>query len=63
VRFFSKTKSSEIIGIGSVEEGIFRDDVWVPGRRLNGDETSGGVSWRFSSWKLNIEKCIVYKYE
>jgi Domain of unknown function (DUF5597)/Beta-galactosidase len=62
-RFFSKTKSSEIIGIGSVEEGIFRDDVWVPGRRLNGDETSGGVAWRFSSWKLNIEKCIVYKYE
>jgi beta-galactosidase GanA len=63
VRFFSKKRSEEIIGIGSVDEGVFHDDVWVPGRRLNGDETSAGAAWRFSTSKLNIEKCAVYTYE
>jgi hypothetical protein len=63
VRFYSKTKSTKIIGIGNVDEGTFRDGIWVPGRRLNGDENDQGRAWRFAFWGLNIEKCLVYKYE
>ncbi len=63
VRFFSRTKGPEIVGIGNVDEGVFSDGSWVPGRRLNGDENDQGRTWRFASWKLGIEKCTVYKYE
>jgi len=63
VRFYSKTKSMELIGIGNVDEGIFRNGVWIPGRRLNGDEDDQGRAWRFSFFGLSIEKCSVYKYE
>jgi beta-galactosidase GanA len=63
VRFFSKTKSTEVIGIGNVNEGIFSNGIWVPGRRLNGDENDQGRAWRFNPRDLSIEKCTVYKYE
>ena len=63
VRFFSKTNNKETIGIGNVDEGVYHDGAWVPGRRLNGDENDQGRAWRFAFWKLSIEKCTVYKYE
>ena len=63
VRFYSKTKNTEIIGIGNVDEGTFNNGTWVPGRRLNGDENDQGRAWRFAFWGLSIEKCTVYKYE
>jgi hypothetical protein len=63
VRFYSKTKSTEIIGIGSIDEGVFLNGSWIPGRRLNGDEDDQGRTWRFAFWGLSIEKCTIYKYE
>jgi beta-galactosidase GanA len=50
-------------GIGSVEEGKFVDGKWVLDRRLNGDDTDQGWSWRFSSFGLNVEKCQAYRYD
>jgi hypothetical protein len=63
VRFFPKSNKKEIIGIGNVDEGIYRDGVWIPGRRLNGDENDQGRAWRFSFRKLSIEKCTIYIYQ
>ncbi|MFT3935169.1 MAG: DUF5597 domain-containing protein [Chitinophagaceae bacterium] len=64
VRFFPASKEDKsIIGIGSVDEGNFVDNKWIPGRRLNGDENDQGRAWRFAFWKLGIEKCTVYKYQ
>ena len=64
VRFFPLDKDSKtIIGVGNVDEGTFKDGVWIPGRRLNGDEDDQGRAWRFGFWQTAIEKCTVYKYE
>jgi beta-galactosidase GanA len=63
VRFYPKEENKDIVGIGSVDEGMFRNGVWVPGRRLNGDENDQGRAWRFAFRKLNIEKCTVYRYK
>ena len=64
VRFFPLQKDSKtIIGVGSVDEGQYKDGVWIPGRRLNGDEDDQGRAWRFGFWQVAIEKCSVYKYE
>jgi len=51
------------VGIAAVTEGVFRDGVWVPGRRLNGDEDDQGRAWRFSSWEPGIETCTLYRAE
>jgi beta-galactosidase GanA len=63
VRFSTVNNSDTIVGIGSVDEGSFKNGNWVSGRRLNGDENDQGRAWRFAFWKLGIEKCTVYKYE
>lgn len=63
VAFRPLTPGPKLAGIGSVDEGSFRDGRWIQGRRLNGDETDQGYGWRFSSWGNSIEKCTVYRYE
>ncbi len=63
VRLSTVTKSDTIVGIGKVDEGVFINNKWIPGRRLNGDEDDQGRAWRFSPRSLNIEKCRVYVYK
>jgi len=55
--------SKTIIGVSGIDEVSVKDGNWVTGRRLNGDESDQGRSWRFASWQVGIEKCTVYKYE
>jgi beta-galactosidase GanA len=63
VRFSPKTPGPAKAGIGRVEEGVFHSGKWIPGRRLNGDETDQGRYWRFDRNVLRIERCIVYRWE
>ena len=51
------------LGIASIDEGTFSDGVWIPGRRLNGDENDQGRFWRFAPHRINIEKAVLYRYE
>lgn len=63
VAFRPKTPGPPLAGVGSVDEGTYRDGKWIPGRRLNGDENDQGQRWRFSPRDLSIERCTVYRYE
>ena len=65
VIFHPKTASPTHIGIATVDEGAYQDGQWIPGRRLNGDETVGGLAWRFLEAGLatGISRCTVYRYE
>ena len=64
VQFYPLEKDSKaIIGVSNIDEGEYKAGIWVAGRRLNGDESDQGRTWRFSSWQPCIEKCVVYKYE
>lgn len=63
VSFRPKTPGGALAGVGTVNEGIYRDGKWIPGRRLNGDENDQGQRWRFASQRLSIEHCTVYRYE
>jgi hypothetical protein len=47
VTFQSIAPATTAVGIEAVEEGEYRGGTWVPGRRLNGDETGSGKVWRF----------------
>ena len=63
VAFTPKTPGAKLTGLGAVDEGTFAQGKWIPGRRLNGDETDQGNRWRFDSRHPVIERCSVYRYE
>jgi hypothetical protein len=63
VIFKPSSPSAPKVGVGTVDEGIFRDGKWIPGRRLNGDEDDQGRAWRFGSWSLQIEHCTTYRWK
>ena len=63
VAFTPKTPGPKLAGVGAVDEGSFSHGRWIPGRRLNGDETDQGQHWRFDPRQLAIQRCIVYRYE
>jgi hypothetical protein len=75
VRFRGLPPGPALAGIAAVDEGRYQDGHWVPGRRLNGDETSQGRWWRFVDDRAQdgrsfsnllatgIGRCTVYRYE
>jgi beta-galactosidase GanA len=75
VRFRPTTPGPARAGILAVDEGEYRNGKWLPGRRLNGDETGQGQLWRFPSQdsrigispspqrSSGIKRCSVYRYE
>ncbi len=63
VTFRPLTDGPALAGIAAVDEGQFHNGVWVPGRRLNGDETAQGAAWRFGNHAIAIQQCRVYRYE
>jgi beta-galactosidase GanA len=51
------------VGIELVEEGVFdADGKWVPGRRLNGDQTHQGRHIRLPPGKPQIQRVRLYRY-
>jgi len=62
VSFELKDGGPARVGIGSVEEGTFSGNAWIPGRRLNGDENDQGKGWRFAPNRIRIEKVVMYRY-
>jgi hypothetical protein len=50
------------VGLGTVEEGVYQDGRWVPGRRLNGDETPEWKALRFPSDHYSVQHVKLYQY-
>ena len=48
---------------GVVDEGVFENGIWIPGRRLNGDENDQGKGWRFTPRRLTTAKVTLYHFE
>jgi hypothetical protein len=65
VSFSPNTPGDPIAGIVSIEEGSFVDGRWVPGRRLNGDETGQGKFLRIGGFGIpngSIQRVKLYRY-
>jgi len=56
-------RSGPQAGIAAIDQGVFEDGTWVPGRRLNGDEDDQGHYWRFDGRHLSTEKVTLYRYQ
>ncbi len=60
---FKEADSAKVrVGIEVAEEGAFVNGAWVPGRRLNGDQTHQGRHIRLPPGKPQIQKVRLYRY-
>jgi hypothetical protein len=65
VSFSPNTPGDPIAGIVSIDEGVFVEGRWVPGRRLNGDENGQGRYVRLRGGTLpngSIQRVKLYRY-
>jgi Domain of unknown function (DUF5597)/Beta-galactosidase len=76
VSFALPVPNGDVVGLGPVEEGQFRNGRWVPGRRLNGDEVvfnrnfqkrslenQSGTGLRFLKDVPDIQQVRLYRYQ
>jgi len=62
VYFSAADNPSDSVGLGTVEEGVYENGRWRPGRRLNGDETPEWKALRFRSDDYSIQRVKLYRY-
>ena len=62
VYFTAATKPSDSVGLATVEEGSYADGKWMPGRRLNGDETPEWKALSFRGDNYTIQHVKLYRY-
>jgi hypothetical protein len=76
ISFSPATEGPAIAAIARVDEGIYENGVWIPGRRLNGDdialdidlakkalENKTGTGLKFSSRSEKLQRVKLYRYE
>ena len=63
IYFTAATNPSDSVGLATVEEGVYAYGKWIPGRRLNGDETP---EWKehlsFRGENYSIQHVKLYRY-
>ncbi len=62
VTFEAGTPGDPIAGILSAEEGKYVNGQWVPGRRLNGDQTHQGRHIRLPANQFGLQRVKLYSY-
>jgi hypothetical protein len=62
VYFETATDPTQSVGLAVVEEGQYVDGRWVPGRRLNGDETPEWKALSFGGDRYTIQRVKLYRY-
>jgi hypothetical protein len=62
IYFESAADPTQSVGLAVVEEGHYVDGRWVPGRRLNGDETPEWRALWFPGDHYTIQKVKLYRY-
>ena len=61
--FTPNSKGPKQAALMEVDEGTFNKGTWVPGRWLNGDETSGGLSLNFRGSTPTLQKVKLYRHD
>lgn len=62
VTYQGADRGPPLVGIDIAEEGVFEKGRWVPGRRLNGDQTHQGRHIRLPPGNPQIQKVRFYRY-
>jgi beta-galactosidase GanA len=62
VTFETDRPDDPLVGILSVDEGKYANGQWLPGRRLNGDQTHQGRHLRLPPGGFGIQRIKLYRY-
>jgi hypothetical protein len=62
VTFETNTNDGTQAGIGSLDAGKFVDGKWVPGLRMNGDQSHQGRHLDLPGYAYSIQKVRLYRY-
>jgi hypothetical protein len=62
IYFTAATNPTDSVGLATVEEGVYADGKWIPGRRLNGDETPEWKALSFRGDGYTIQHVKLYRY-
>lgn len=62
VKFSPVSPGPPNAGIGYIQQGDYSNGIWIPGRRLSGDEDDQGQAWRFAAGHTDIERALVYRF-
>lgn len=60
---FAARSGDAVAGIASLDEGVFADSKWVPGRRMNGDQSHQGRHLHLPGNAFGIQKVRLYVYK
>jgi hypothetical protein len=63
ISFLPNSNGPKQVGLMNVEEGTFNNGVWIPGRRLNGDETNSNDHLIFRGSSPTIQKVKLYRHD
>jgi hypothetical protein len=63
VTFEPRSGGGAIAGIGNLDEGKFVDGKWIPGLRMNGDQSHQGRHMNLLGHTYTIQKAILYQYK
>jgi beta-galactosidase GanA len=63
VTFTVNGSHDKSVGIMRAEEGIYKGEKWIPGRRMNGDQDHQGRHIRIPVREWRIQKVKLYEYE
>jgi hypothetical protein len=63
VTFDSALPGNSQAGIGSIDECIFENGRWMPGLRLNGDQSHQGRHMRLPNDRFSVQRVKLYRYE
>jgi beta-galactosidase GanA len=59
--FTAATEPLDHVALAAVEEGVYENGRWIPGRRLNGDETPEWKAMRFNA-DYTIQHVTLFRY-
>jgi beta-galactosidase GanA len=62
ITFSSDQPEKGRVGILNIEEGIYNNGTWIPGRTMNGDQSHQGRHLRFAVGDFGIQKLVLYRY-
>lgn len=60
---FASTIKETKAGIAQIDEGIFKNEKWIPGLRMNGDQSHQGRHLRIPEGNFSIQKVKLYTYK
>jgi beta-galactosidase GanA len=62
VTFAPRAADGSSAGIAAIEEGHYEEGRWLPGRRLNGDQTHQGRHLRLEPERFAVQRAKLYRY-